>query len=389
MEQVRLGDVCDILNGFAFKSSEYQKSGIRILRITNVQNGYIEDNEPKYYSIEQQSKIQKYLLKENDLLISLTGNVGRVGLLKRKMLPAALNQRVACLRVKKGKDVSINYIFNILNTKYFEKQCEINSKGIAQKNLSTEWLKKYLINIPNIAEQIEISNKLDKLQKMIDKRKKQIEGLEEFIKSKFIDMFGTPFINEKKWKIGHIKDLINESRYGTSRPAIEGGKYKYLRMNNITYDGNLDLADLKYIDIPEKELDKCTTQNGDILFNRTNSRELVGKTCVYNMDERMVIAGFIIRIRVNKNANPYFISTYLNTKYLKEKLYSMCKNASGQSNINAQELQKIEIYIPPIELQNNFAEIVKQINKHKIELENSLKGIESLQESLINKYFGG
>ena len=138
MDKVRLGDICDILNGFAFKSSEYQTSGIRVIRITNVQNGYIEDNEPKYYSIDKKSKIQKYLLNANDLLISLTGNVGRVGLLPKEMLPAALNQRVACIRKKTDKNISINYIFNILNTKSFEKNCILNSNGIAQKNLSTE-----------------------------------------------------------------------------------------------------------------------------------------------------------------------------------------------------------------------------------------------------------
>ena len=274
---------------------------------------------------------------------------------------------------------------------YYLKNYDMNEviSGSAQPQITRQGLKRIIVKLYNLDKQKEIVNILDRIQEIMDLRKKQIEELDGLIKSQFVEMFGTPFINEKKWKTGNIKDLVNEVRYGTSRLATKGGKHKYLRMNNITYDGKLDLSDLKYIDIPEKELDKCTTRNGDILFNRTNSRELVGKTCVYNMDERMVIAGFIIRIRVNKNANPYFISTYLNTKYLKEKLYSMCKNASGQSNINAQELQKIEIYMPPIELQNNFAEIVKQINKHKIELENSLKGIESLQESLINKYFGG
>ena len=99
MEKVRLGDICNILNGYAFKSSEYKESGIRVIRITNVQSGYIEDKEPKYYSFEKKTEIEKYMLKDNDILISLTGNVGRVGLLKREMLPAALNQRVACIKI--------------------------------------------------------------------------------------------------------------------------------------------------------------------------------------------------------------------------------------------------------------------------------------------------
>jgi len=100
MKRVKLGDVCNILNGFAFKSSEYVVEGIRVIRITNVQKGYIEDNDPKFYPLEFSRLNDKYMLKENDLLMSLTGNVGRVGILNKKMLPAALNQRVACLRLK-------------------------------------------------------------------------------------------------------------------------------------------------------------------------------------------------------------------------------------------------------------------------------------------------
>ena len=386
MEKVRLGDICNILNGYAFKSSEYKESGIRVIRITNVQSGYIEDKDPKYYSFEKKTEIEKYMLKDNDILISLTGNVGRVGLLKREMLPAALNQRVACIRIKENKKISINYVFNILNTKKFLKQCEINSKGIAQKNLSTEWLKNYLIDIPDFIEQAEISNKLDKVQEITNMRKKQIDELDKLIKSQFVEMFGIPFLNEKRWKMGTIRDLVSEVKYGTSKPA-DGGKYKYLRMNNIAYDGNLDLNDIKHINISEDETEKYTTKKGDILFNRTNSRDLVGKTCVFNLEEKMVIAGFIIRVRVNDLATPYFISTYLNTIYLKNKLYNMCKNASGQSNINAQELQNIEIYIPPIDLQNKFADFVKAIDKQKLETQKSLEETQKLQDSLMNKYF--
>ena len=90
----------------------------------------------------------------------------------------------------------------------------------------------------------------------------------------------------------------------------------------------------------------------------------------------MVIAGFVIRVRVNDLANPYFLSEYLNTKYMKKNFYNMCKNASGQSNINAKELQNIKIYIPPIELQNQFADIVKQIDKQKFESEIELRKIQ-------------
>ena len=103
----KLGDICMLLNGFAFKSEKYVDNGIRVMRITNVQKGEIVDDDPKFYPISSQSEIQRYMLKENDLLVSLTGNVGRVGLLQRELLPAALNQRVACLRLKSNRPVRL------------------------------------------------------------------------------------------------------------------------------------------------------------------------------------------------------------------------------------------------------------------------------------------
>ncbi len=99
-EMVRLGDVCELLNGYAFKSDKYSSSGLRVIRITNVQKGFIEDTTPVFYSKESHIDLEKYNLLENDLLMSLTGNVGRVALLEKRYLPAVLNQRVACLRVK-------------------------------------------------------------------------------------------------------------------------------------------------------------------------------------------------------------------------------------------------------------------------------------------------
>ena len=263
---------------------------------------------------------------------------------------------------------------------YYLKGIDLSNSisGSAQPQITIHGLKKINIKLYDLNRQNEIVTNLSKIDNLINLKNNQIYKLEQLVKSQFVEMFGEPLINNKKWKNGTINDLIIDAKYGTSRPSINGGKYKYLRMNNITYDGKLDIKDLKYIDIPDNELDKYTTKRGDILFNRTNSRDLVGKTCVYNLDEKMVIAGFIIRVRTNQLANPYFISAYLNTSILKEKLYSMCKNASGQSNINAQELKNIEIYIPPIELQNKFAKIVEQIDKQKFVSEKMLEIIGKL-----------
>lgn len=180
-------------------------------------------------------------------------------------------------------------------------------------------------------------------------------------------MFGDPVLNEKGWKIVTVGDIVTEVRYGTSKPAVEGGKYPYLRMNNLTADGHLDLKDLKYIDISEDEIEKCVVRKGDVLFNRTNSIELVGKTAVFDLTEEMVIAGYIIRVRLTKEMLPVVFSQYMNLEPLKVILRGMAKGAVNQANINAQELQSIKVYIPDMKLQNQFADFVQQIDKSKLQ----------------------
>ena len=125
------------------------------------------------------------------------------------------------------------------------------------------------------------------------------------------------------------------------------------------------IIELKMIDIPDSEIEKCIVHRGDVLFNRTNSIELVGKTCVFDKDEDMVIAGYIIRVRLKSIMLPIVLSYFMNTDALKKKLRNMAKGAVNQANINAQEFKSINIYLPPIELQTQFADFVKQVDKSR------------------------
>ena len=237
-------------------------------------------------------------------------------------------------------------------------------------------------------EQHRIAFVLDKVTGLLSLRKQQLAKLDELVKARFVEMFGEYPSNQKGWTICTIRDIVEDVRYGTSRPAVAGGAYPYLRMNNITYSGELDLSEVKQIDIPEKELPKCTVRFGDVLFNRTNSKELVGKTCVYNRDDMMILAGFIIRVRVNERILPEFLSSFLNADFSKRMLLGMCKAAIGQANINAQELQNIELYLPPIALQQEFVDFKAKSSRQKLTIQQSLDKLEVLKKSLMQEYFG-
>ena len=249
-------------------------------------------------------------------------------------------------------------------------------------------LEKYEIEVPSLVEQEEIEKKLTLTQKIIEKRRQELSYLDEIIKARFVEMFGDPVKNPKGWEVVTIGDIVTEVRYGTSKPAVEGGKYPYLRMNNLTADGHLDLNDLKYIDIPDDEIEKCVVRKGDVLFNRTNSIELVGKTVVFDLQEDMIIAGYIIRVRLNKRLLPEILSQYMNLEALKDILRSMAKGAVNQANINAQELQSIKVYIPDMELQKQFIEMKNQVDKSKVAVQKALDETQILFDSLMQKYFG-
>lgn len=285
--------------------------------------------------------------------------------------------------------ITSEWLYYLTTWKTFRKEAERNMTGSAgQKRVPKTFLENYVVNLPDIDTQKSENKILRKVDDLIFLRKQQLAKLDELAKARFVEMFGTFPANPFRWSIGKIQDVVSDVRYGSSRPAVEGGKYPYLRMNNITYSGELDLRDTKRIDIPDSELDKCTVRRGDVLFNRTNSKELVGKTCVYNRDELMVLAGFVIRVRINERIRPEVLSAFLNMDFSKRMLIGMCKTAIGQANINAKELQNIDLYIPPIELQDQFVTLKNKIDQQKQTVQQSLEKLELLKKALMQEYFG-
>lgn len=245
-EMVKLGDVCELLNGYAFKSELYTDTGIRVMRITNVQKGEIVDDNPKFYPLDKQTEIQNYMLRENDLLVSLTGNVGRVGLLPKELLPAGLNQRVACLRPDETKILK-GYLFSVLNQDKFEHDCIESSGGIAQKNLSTVWLQNYDIPLPPLDVQQQIVDEIENKQSAINHARKIIENLERERQYFACLLDG---INYNEVKLGDVATLLNGRAYAQDE-LLPNGKYKVLRVGNFFsndkwYFSDLELDDNKY-----------------------------------------------------------------------------------------------------------------------------------------------
>lgn len=260
--------------------------------------------------------------------------------------------------------------------------------GAAQPQITRISLAPVKIPIPPEEIQSHIVSELDKINELIEVKRSQLADLDLLAQSLFYEMFGEPFLNPKGWDVKAFGDLTDSINYGTSLPATEGGQYPYLRMNNLTDNGYLDLSNLKYIDIPNEDVEKCLVKDGDILFNRTNSREKVGKTALYNRVDSMVIAGYIIRVRANRNRlNPVFAVRYMNMPELKTHLRKICRGAVNQANINSKEMASIPFLVPPIELQNHFAAKIKMIEEQKENIDSSLADLQTLLASRMDYWF--
>lgn len=363
------------------KNEYYEGGNIPWLRSGEVAQGLIYESE-LFITEEGLKNSSAKLFPKDTVVIAMYGaTVGQVGVLKKEM---TTNQAICGLFPNPNySPVFVMYFLRSMREEYLKE-----AAGGAQPNISQAVIRNTDIPLIPLSEQQQIVEELDLLSGIIEKKKEQLRELDNLAQSIFYEMFGDPVANEKGFPTSTVGENVTDVKYGTSRPACENGKFKYLRMGNLTLNGHLDLTDLKLIDIPDNEIEKCIVRRGDILFNRTNSLELIGKTCMFDLDEPMVIAGYIIRVRFNEFVNPRFISVLFNMPEYKKLLKGMAKGAVNQANINSKELQSIRIILPPLSLQQSFASKIEAIEKEKALIKQSITETETLFNSRMDYYFG-
>ena len=384
----RLGDLCDILNGYAFKSEKYVNSGIRIIRIANVQKGYIEDSAPVFYPLDN-NEYKKYELTEGDLLLSLTGNVGRVALLQKEFLPAALNQRVACLRIKDETTLNKSFLFNFLNSDYFENKCIEFAKGVAQKNMSTEWLKDYEMPLFSMETQKKISNELDQISNLISLRKQQLSKLDELVKSRFIELFGDSDTNPLGWN----EDVLSEHLEVIGGYAFKSDKFEdegipVLRIGNINSGRFLPVNMVYWNDDPA--LERYKMYPGDLVMSLTGTvgKDDYGNVCILGADyPEYYLNQRNAKLSLKPTLNAKYLSELLKFERIKRRLTGISRGVR-QANISNKDILCLCVPIAPINLQQQFAAFVEQVDKSKFEIQKSLEKLETLKKALMQKCFG-
>jgi type I restriction enzyme S subunit len=396
MKKIKIGTIAKIFNGYAFKSAEYSDNGFQVIRITNVQNGYISNGNKKYIKFDNKS-LEKFILNDGDILISLTGNVGRVGRIGRENLPAVLNQRVGKVVIQ-SKDVLPDYLFHILKSGVVESELIKKAKGIAQKNIGSLDIENIEISLPPVADQKRIVKILDKADTLRQKRKQAVEFLDKYLKSVFLEMFGDSTNNTMKWDIKKIEDITSSQKYSI-RMGPFGSQLKKQELVNegikVIWIEDIVKNKFNWIEKNGKcittdkfnQLKGFETTEDDILITNMGT---IGRTAIVPKNfGKAIISSHLLKITPNtKIVNSIFLSEYIKSDFARN---YFDKVAHGQimKGLNTTKIKNLPIILPDIKLQNKFSDIFKKINEIKQTMIDQSKKLEIQFQSLMQKAFKG
>ena len=248
------------------------------------------------------------------------------------------------------------------------------------------------IALPPLSEQCRIVEILDEAHSLRRLRAEADAKASRILPAVFIKMFGDPATNPMGWRASPFGDGIVETQYGTSRRANTNGQgVILLRMNNISTSGEIDLGDVKFVDLDPTECERQLLRSGDIVFNRTNSVELVGKTGLWKESElSAVAASYLIRIRVDPDQLiPSYAWALMNTAHMKNVLATTARRAVGMANINATELRRLPWMYPPLQIQEDFATVSDSIRRINEARNHSLNATRQMFLNLLNRAFSG
>ena len=384
MDEMTLGKCCEFINGKAFKPAEWTKDGLPIVRIQNLND---ENATFNYYNKDIE---KKYIIEDGQLLFSWSGTPGTsFGAFFWKRGKAVLNQHIFKIIPKiKINERYLRYALNGNINVIISK----SHGGVGLQHITKKELEKITINVPEIEKQEKIVNILENLEENIRKRKKQIIFLNDLIKSQFVEMFGNPISNDRKMnymEMPTVCEIIDGDRgknYPKAEEFFEKEYCLFLNAKNVTNNG-FSFGNCMYI-TKEKDnkLRNGKLKRGDVVLT---TRGTVGNLAFYTEEipfENVRINSGMVILRMKKDIvnEIFFIEQF---KMQLDNIKNKIANGSAQPQLPITKMNGIKVLIPPIELQNQFAEIVKQIDKQKFEIEKSLKETEELYKTLMAKYF--
>jgi type I restriction enzyme S subunit len=296
------------------------------------------------------------------------------------------------------KQVLPLYLLYTLFTKSVIEQCQKMMRGGQYPALNASQIAGITIPLPPLPEQqkiaeilLTVDEAIGKVDEAIGKSEKLKQGLMHRLFTKGIGHkeFKKTEIGKvpKAWEVSKLEDVLEICQYGLSLPMNDTGQYPIIKMDDID-NGRVVSHKVKYVNLDDPTFRAFKLEKGDILFNRTNSYELVGRTVIFLLDGKYVFASYLIRLRVNKGMlDPHFLTFYM--IYSGDRLRRMASRAVHQANINASNLKRFVVIVPPLEEQRKIVETLNAVDE-KLELLSKKKGqFEKIKRALMNDLLTG
>ena len=397
-EWIKISDLLFFQEGPGVRNTQYTQSGVKLLNVANLVNGKVDLSTSDRYISEDEAygRYKHFLCDDGDFIIASSGIKveyfdRKMGFVDSSMLPLCMNTSTIRFKVIDSKRLNIKYFMYYLKSIHFKQQLSKFITGSAQLNFGPSHLKKMNMPLVSLKEQNVIVEKLSKVELLLDKYNGEIKLLDELIKARFVEMFGDPVTNDMLWNTDVLKDICTKIGSGSTP---RGGKESYIdegisliRSMNV-HNAYFEYKDLAHITLDQAEkLNNVVVEHDDLLFNITGAS--VARCCVVPSDVLPArVNQHVCILRCREKINPIFLQGLLVNENYQGKLLQIAKSGATREAINKQQLESLEIMIPPLELQNQFASFVQEIDKSRSRIQKSLEASQELFDSLMQEYFG-
>ena len=376
MEYISFDKVCDVFSGYAFKKFNDLKEGKPVIKIGNIKaNGEINTNTCTY---TEETPLEKFNSKKDDLYVALSGaTTGKVGLMEAEGF--LINQRVGIVR-RIIDYVPIKYIHFFMNS--ITDRILKDAVGAAQPNISPKDILKYKFPLRSKEEMEEITGILAEISTAIIKNKENIKALDELIKSQFIEMFGDV---ENCDNTVELQDVCLKITDGSHNPpaGIDISNNYMISSQNI-HDNIIDYKDVRYLSDSDfqKEDKRTSIQLDDVLLTIVGA---IGRSAIVKDDINITCQRSVCVIHPDKEQiNSIFLKCMLDD--LSERIINEARGVA-QKGIYLNQVKKLQVICPSMELQNKFSDFVKQIDKSKFLIKRQIELLEELLNKKMDEYF--
>ena len=380
----KLGDICSIKSGFAFKSEYFSTTGVPVIRISNITTNGVDVDYSVCYDDAFWIKNPNYRVGKGDILVAMSGATVGKSCINNLDVPLLLNQRVASITC--DCDVTQKYVYHIINSDFFLKYIIQNSEGCAQPNISVKQLANFRLSIPDAPLRRQIVSTLDELDSIVNARKQQLSKLDELVKARFVELFGDPMTNSNGYVLKKYGDLFELNAGGT--PSKQKSEYwdngtiswigSNMCQNTVIYenDGNY---------ITEEGLKHSSARMfpvDTVLIALVGAT--IGKTALLKFETTTNQNVLGVRGIRESGYTPEFIFHY--TQGLYQKFLNI--GDGGFAMASKGFISELPVPVVDLALQEQFAAFVEQTDKSKFEIQKSLAKLETLKKALMQKYFG-